>query len=111
MLLCRIYGPNRDKVAGERRKLHNGKLYNLRSSPDNIRQIISKRMTWAEHVACIGEGRNVYKVLVGKPEEKRPLGRPRCRWMRLEWILIGRLVEEVWSGFTWLNIGTSGGLS
>jgi hypothetical protein len=58
----------------------------------------------------MGEGRNVYKVLVGKPEGRRPLGRPRYRWgMGSKWIL-GRLVGGVWSGFTWLRIGTVGGL-
>jgi hypothetical protein len=60
--------------------LHNEELHNLYSSPDIIRQIKSRRMRWAGHVARMGEGRNVYRVLVGKPEGKRPLGRPRRRW-------------------------------
>jgi hypothetical protein len=55
-------------------------LHNLNSSPDIIRQIKSRRMRWVGHVACIGEGRNVYSVLVGKPKGKRPLERPGCRW-------------------------------
>jgi hypothetical protein len=67
-------------VTGEWRKLHNKELNNLYSSPDIIRQVMSKRMRWAGHVACMGEERKVYKVLVGKPEGKRPLGRPRRRW-------------------------------
>jgi hypothetical protein len=79
-LLRRIFGPKRDEVTGEGRKLHSVELHNLYSSPDIIRQIKSRRMRWAGHVARMGEGRNVYRVLVGKPEGKRPLERPRCRW-------------------------------
>jgi hypothetical protein len=75
-----IFGPKRNKVIGEWRKLHNGELRNLYSSPDIIRQIKSRRIRWAGHMARMGEGRNVYRVLVGKPEGKRPLGRPRHRW-------------------------------
>jgi hypothetical protein len=78
-VLRRIFGPKRDKVTGEWRKLHNEKLHNLYSSPD-IRRVKSRRMRWAGHVARMGEERKVYKVLVGKPEGKRPLGRPRHRW-------------------------------
>jgi hypothetical protein len=76
----RIFGPKRDEVTGEWRKLHNEKLHNLYSSPDIIRQVKSRRMRWAGHVARMGEERKVYKVLVGKPEGKRPLGIPRRRW-------------------------------
>jgi hypothetical protein len=65
-VLRRIFGPKRDEVTGDRRKLHNGELHNLYSSPDMIRQIKSRRMRWAGHVACMGEGSTVYKVLVGK---------------------------------------------
>jgi hypothetical protein len=79
-VLRRIFGPKKVEVTGEWRKLHNGDLHNLYSSPDIIRQIKSRRMRWAGHVARMGEGRNVYKVLVGKPEGKRPLVRPRRRW-------------------------------
>jgi hypothetical protein len=79
-VLRRIFGAKRDEVTGEWRKLHNGELHILYSSPDIIRQIKSRRMRWAGHVACTGEERNVYRVLVGKPEGKRPLGRPRRRW-------------------------------
>jgi hypothetical protein len=75
-----IFGPKRDEVTGEWRKLHSEELHNLYSSPDIIRQIKSRRMRWAGHVARMGEGRNVYMVLVGKPEGKRPLERPRRRW-------------------------------
>jgi hypothetical protein len=79
-VLRRIFGPKRDEVTGEWKKLHNEELLNLYSSPDIIRQVKSRRMRWAGHVARMGEERKVYKVLVGKPEGKRPLGRPRCRW-------------------------------
>jgi hypothetical protein len=78
-VLRRIFGPRRDEVTGEWRKLHIGELHNLYSSTD-ISQIKSMRMRWAGHVACIGEGRNMYRVLVGKTEGKRQLERPGCRW-------------------------------
>jgi hypothetical protein len=79
-VLRRIFGPKGDEVTGERRKLHSGELHNLYSSPDIIWQIKSRRMRWAGHVAHMGEGRNVYRVLVGKPKGKRSLERPRRRW-------------------------------
>jgi hypothetical protein len=77
-VLRRIFGPKKDEVTGEWRKFHSEELCLLYSSP-NIRQIKSKRMRWAGHVAHMGEERNVCKVLVGKPEGRRPLRRPRCR--------------------------------
>jgi hypothetical protein len=79
-VLRRIFGPKRDEVTGEWRKLNNEELHNLYSSQDIIRQIKSRRTRWAGHVARMGEERKMYKVLVGKPEGKRPLGRPRRRW-------------------------------
>ena len=79
-VLRRIFGPKRDEVTGEWRKLHNEELNDLYSSPDTVRVINSRRMRWVGHVARMEEGRGVHKVLVGKPEGKRPLGRPRCRW-------------------------------
>jgi hypothetical protein len=79
-VLRRIFGPKRDKVAGEWRKLRNKELNDLYTSPNIIRLIKSRRMKWAEHVAGMGERRGIYRVLVGKPEGKRPLGRPRHRW-------------------------------
>jgi hypothetical protein len=75
-----IFGPKGDEVTGEWSKLHSGELHNLYSSSDIIRQIKSRRMRWAGHVARMGEGTKVYIVLVGKPEGKRPLERPRRRW-------------------------------
>jgi hypothetical protein len=80
-LLKRIFGPNRDEVTGEWRKLHNEELRDLYSSPSIIRIIKSRRMRWAGHVARMREKRNGYRLLVGKPEGKRPLGRPRRRWV------------------------------
>jgi len=79
-VLRRIFGPREDEVTGERRKLHNEKLNCPYCSPNIIRVIKSRRMSWAGHVASVGERRGVYRVLVGKPEGKRPPGRPRRRW-------------------------------
>jgi hypothetical protein len=76
-VLRRIFGPKRDEVTGGFRKLHNEELHNLYSSPSIIRMIKSMRMRWAGHVAWMGEERNAYRILVGKPEGKRPLERPK----------------------------------
>ena len=78
-VLRRIFGPKRDGVTGEGRKLHNEELNDLYSSPNIVRVIKSRRMRWAGHVASMVERRGVYRVLVGKPQGKRPLGRPRRR--------------------------------
>jgi hypothetical protein len=80
-VLRKIFRLKRDKVTGEWRKLHNEKLHDLRSSQSIIRIIKSRRMRWAGHVARMGEKRNAYILLVRKPEGKRPLGRPRRRWV------------------------------
>jgi hypothetical protein len=80
-VLRRIFGPKRDEVKGEWRKLHNKELHDLYSSPSIIRIIKSLRMRWAGHVARMGEKRNAYRLLVGMPEGKRPLGRSRRRWV------------------------------
>ncbi|KAJ4436743.1 hypothetical protein ANN_16875 [Periplaneta americana] len=79
-VLRKIFGAKRDEVTGEWRKLHNAELHALYSSPDIIRNLKSRRFRWAGHVARMGESRNAYRVLVGRPEGKRPLGRPRRRW-------------------------------
>jgi hypothetical protein len=108
-VLSRIFGPKRDEVTGEWRKLHSGELHTLYSSPDIIRQIKSRTMRWAEHVARMGEGRNVYRVLVGKSEGKDHLEDQGVdRRMGSKWTL-GRLVGG-WSGLTWLRIWIAGGL-
>ena len=78
-VLRRIFGPKRGDVTGDWRKLHNEELNDLSCSPNIVQMIKSKRMRWAGHVARMGEGRGVYSDLVGKPEGKRPLGRPRRR--------------------------------
>jgi hypothetical protein len=107
-----IFGPEKDEVKGEWRKLHSTELHNLYSSPDVIRQIKSRRMRSAEHVACMGEGWNVYRVLVRKSEGKSLLG-----WLRRKWKYGSKMdlreigwVGGVLSEFTWLRIGTVGGL-
>jgi len=77
----RIFGHRRDEVTWGRRRLHNEELNDLYSSPNIVRVIKSRRMRWAGHVSRMGEERGVYRVLVWKLEGRRPMGRPRCRWM------------------------------
>jgi hypothetical protein len=79
-VIRRIFGPKRDEVTGGWRILHNEELHGLYSSPSIIRVIKARRMRWVEHVARMGEVSDAYNILVGKPEGKRPLGRPRHRW-------------------------------
>jgi len=79
-VLRRIFESRRDEVTGEWRRLHNAELNELYASPNIVRVIKSRRMRWAGHVARMGEEREVYRVLVGKPKGKIPLGRPRRRW-------------------------------
>ena len=81
MMLRRIFGSRRDEVMGEWRRLHNEELNDLYSSPNIVQVIKSRRMRWAGHVAHMGEERGAYRVLVGKLEGRRPLGRPRRRWV------------------------------
>jgi hypothetical protein len=99
-VLKRIFGPKRDGVTGGWRKLHN-ELHNLYSSSGIIRIIKSRRMRWAGHVAPMGEKRNVYRLLVGKPEGERPLGRPRHWWTNN--ITIG-LLEIGLSVVDWIGL-------
>jgi hypothetical protein len=75
-----VFGPKRDEVTGEWRKLHEEELNDLYALPNIVWVVKLRRMRWAGHVECMGEGRGVHRVLVGKPERKRPLGRPRRRW-------------------------------
>ena len=79
-VLRRVFGPKMDEVTGEWRKLHNEELRDLYSLPNIVRVVKSRRMRWAGHVACMVEGGVVHRVLVGKPEGKRSLGRPKRRW-------------------------------
>ena len=81
MVLRRKFGRGRDEVTGEWRRLHNEELNDLYCSPNIVRVIKSRKMRWAGHVARMGEERGVYRVLVGKPVGRRPLGRPRRRWV------------------------------
>ena len=81
MVLRRIFGPRRDEVTGEWRRLYNEEQNDLYSSPNIARAIKLRRMRWAGHVARMGEERGVYRVLVGKQEGKRPLGKPRRSWV------------------------------
>jgi len=101
MVLRRIFGPRRDEVTEEWRRLHNEELNDLYPSPNTVRVINSRRMRWAGHVACMGEERGVYRVWLGKPEGKRPLGRPRRRWV--DNIRMG--LQEVGCGYTdWIGL-------
>jgi hypothetical protein len=100
-VLRKIFGPKRDEVTGEWRKLHNEELHILYSSPNTIRQIKSRRIRFAGRVARMGEERKVYKVFVRKPERKRPLGRPRRRWE--DGIRMGPR-EIVWGSVEWIGL-------
>jgi hypothetical protein len=96
-----LFGPERDEVTRKWRKLHNEEPHIIYSSPNIIRQIKSRRMRLAGHMAHMGEHRNVYKVLMGKPEGKRPLGRPRRRWedgIRMD------LREIGWGSVEWMQL-------
>jgi hypothetical protein len=88
-------------VTGEWRKLHNEELRDLYSLPSIIRIIKAWRMRWAGHVARMGEKRNAYRLLVGKPEGRRPLGRERCRWLDNIWM---DLVEVGWGDVDWISL-------
>jgi hypothetical protein len=99
--LRRICGSKRDEVKGEWRKLHSEKFHILYLSPDIIRQVKSRRMRWARRVERMGEERNVYRVLVGKPEGTRPFGRPRRKWengIRMD------LKETGYGGLEWIKL-------
>jgi hypothetical protein len=101
--------PKRDEVKVEWRRLHNKELYTLYPSPNIIRVIKSRRLRWARHVAHMWDRRGAHRVLEGKPEESRPLGRPGVdvriilKWIFKKW-------DVTWIGSMWLRIGASGGL-
>jgi len=99
-VLRRVFGPKRYEVTEEWRKLHNEELGDLYSLPNIVRVVKPRRMSWAGHVARMGEGRGVHRVLVGKPEGKRRLGRPRRRWednIKMD-------IREVGGGGDWMEL-------
>jgi len=100
-VLRRIFGPKRDEVTGEWRKLHNEELNDLYSSPNFVRLIKWGRVRWAGRVARVGERRGVYRVLVGKHEGKRPLGRPSHK---LEGNIKMDLQEVGFGGMDWIDL-------
>ena len=108
-VLRKVFEPKRDGVTGEWRKLHNEELNDLCFLPNIVRVVKSRRMRWVGHVARMRKDRGVHRVLVGKPEGKRPSGRLRRRWE--DNIKIFRKLEGVvGTGWSWLRIGTGGGL-
>ena len=108
-VLRRVFGPKRDEVTREWRKLHNEELNDLYSSPNIFRVIKLRRIRWAMHVARMGEKRSVYRILVWKPEGTRPLGRPKGGWdIVLRWIF-RKWDVGVWTGSSWLRRGIGGG--
>jgi hypothetical protein len=108
-VLRRIFGSRRDEVTGKWWRLHNEELNDLYSSPNIVRVIKWRRMRWAGHVARMGEERGVYRFMLGKPEGRRPMGRPRCRWWRIIGWTSRRWVVGLWTGLGWPRIGTGGG--
>jgi len=110
-MLRRIFEPKRDKVTREWRKLHNEELNDLYPSSNIVWVIKSRRMRWAGHVAHMRERRGVNRVLGGKPEGKTPLVRPRSRWEDNIKMDLQEAGCGVWTGSSWLRIGTGGGNS
>jgi hypothetical protein len=100
-LLRRIFGQKRDEVAGGWRKLHNEELHYFYSSPSINRMIKSKKMRRAGHVAGMGEKRNAYRILMGKPEGKRPLGKPCRRWLNN---IMRDLRGTIWDSVDWADL-------
>jgi hypothetical protein len=99
-VLRRIFGPKRDEATGKWKKLHE-ELNNLYSSPNIVRVIKSTRMGWVGHVAQLGEGRGVYRILAGESEGKRPLGKPRRRW---EYNIKAGVLEVGCGGMEWIEL-------
>jgi hypothetical protein len=108
-VLRRIFGAKGDEVTGEWRKLHNEELSDLFSSPNIVRVIKSRRMRWAGHVARVEKMKDVYRVLVGKPEGKRPLERTRHIWEDNINVDLVEIECGVWTGLNCLRIGAGGG--
>jgi hypothetical protein len=107
-VLKMTFGPKRDEVTGDWRKVHNEELHNLYSSPSIIRVNKSRRLRWVGHAAQIGEKRNAYRILMGKAEGKRPLGKPGCRWVdniKMD------LRERGGDGVDWINMAQDRGQS
>jgi hypothetical protein len=105
-----IFGPKRDKTTGEWRRLHNEELNDLYSSPNSIRVIRSRRMRLLGHVARMGEKRGACRILVGRPEGRRPHGRSRRRWGDNIKMDLQEKGCGAWTGLSWLRIGTCGEL-
>jgi hypothetical protein len=100
-VLKRIFGPKRDGVMGGWKKMHNDELHNLYSSPSIISMTKSRMMRWAGHVTRLEKKRNACRILVGKPKEKRPLGKQRRRWV--DSIKMG-LRKIGWGGMDWIDV-------
>jgi hypothetical protein len=109
-VLRRIFGPERTDVTGEWRRLNNKELHALYSTPDNIWAINSRRMRWAGHVAQTGESTGAYRVLVWKPEGRRPLGKPKLKWKHNIKMDLRAVGWGSWIGSIWLIIGTGGAM-
>ena len=105
MMFRRIFGPRRNEVTSEWRRLHNEELNDLYCSPNIVRVIKSRRMRWARHVARMGEEKGLYRVLLGKPEGRRPLGVDG--WIKVGWI--SRWDVGIWIGLGWPRLETGGG--
>ena len=106
----RIFGPNRDELTSKWRKLHNEEFNDTNSSSNIAQGIKSSLIKWAGHVARMGKRRGAYRVLVGKPEGKRPLGRRGRRWEDNVKIDLQEVGWRAWTGLMWLRIGTVGGV-
>jgi hypothetical protein len=109
-VLRRIFGPKMDEVTGEWRRLHKEKLNDLYSSPNIVRVIKSRRMRWEGQIARMGEEKGACRVLVGRSEGRRPLGRPRRRCEDNIKMDLQEVGWGAWTGLMWLRIGTGGGL-
>jgi len=108
-VLRRIFVPRSDEVTGEWKRLHKQELNDLYSSPNIVWVIKWRRMRWAGHVARTVEERGVYRVLVGNPEGRGPLGRPRLRWVDNIRMDLQEVGCGLWTGLGWPRIETGGG--